>query len=174
MKFAYQAFDRGGKAVADSVEATDAVAASEDLRRRGYFVTKIRPDDGSVSAVAAPAGKRGRGGKGRRLKNLAVFTKQLHVLVSTGTPIANALAALERQQTDETWRAMVADLREHVEQGEPLSQAMAKYPLHFDGVYRSLVAAGEAAGNFNVMMQRLAELVQKQVRERQTIVGAMV
>lgn len=174
MKLAYQAFDRSGAAVADVIEAADVAAASEDLRKRGFFVTSIGPD---VAAAAAPAtaAAKGRGdGRGRRLKNLAVFTKQLHVLVSTGTPIANALAALQRQQHDENWKRMVAELREQVEQGEPLSRAMERYPRHFDGVYRSLVAAGEAAGNFNVMMQRLAELVQKQAHVRQSIIGSLV
>lgn len=185
MRLAYQAFDRAGAAVADVIEAADVAVASEDLRKRGLFVTSIKPDDGTPGTPGAPGiagtpahgrtGAGGRaGGRGRRLKNLAVFTKQLHVLVATGTPIANALAALERQQRDENWRQMVGELRQQVEQGEPLSRAMERYPQYFDGVYRSLVAAAEAAGNFNVMMQRLAELVQKQVHVRQSVIGAMV
>jgi type II secretory pathway component PulF len=113
-------------------------------------------------------------GKGRKLKNLAVFTRQLAVLVASGVALADALGALERQSKDAAWRQLVATLRLRVEEGVPLSEAMAAHPDVFDAVARSLIAAGEAGGIFDVMLDRLATLTKKSLHVRQAVVGAMV
>jgi len=96
------------------------------------------------------------------------------VLVSTGTALASALEALERQTTDASWKHVISDVRSRVESGAQLSAAMAEHPQHFDAVARSLVAAGESAGNLPAMLDRLATLTRKQAHVRSAIIGAMV
>jgi len=113
-------------------------------------------------------------GKGRRLRNLVTFTRQLHVLVSSGTPLVQALGALERQAKDEHWRAVVADVRKQVEEGVPLSDAMEMHPKYFDNVCRSLMKAGEAGGHLDAMLERLGKLVRGQLHVRSSVTGAMV
>src|SRR4051812_19243937 len=107
MKFNYEAFDPAGKPVAGIVEAADANEAQESLRRQGLYVTGVSAGGDSRGAAAGgvPAGRR-RLGKGRRMKNLAMFTRQLAVLVSSGTPLVDALGSLERQAKEPTWRGI--------------------------------------------------------------------
>jgi type II secretory pathway component PulF len=172
MKLAYQAYDKNGKAVSATIEAPGQSEAREALRREGLFVTEIGELSGSPTATAKRSWGRMR--RGLRLKNLAMFSRQLHILVSSGTPLVQALGAMERQAHDEKWRSVIASLREEVEEGIPLSQAMEKQSQYFDIVCRTLIAAGEASGNMGVMLERLCSLVQKQLHLRRTIVGAMI
>ncbi|MCC6682986.1 MAG: type II secretion system F family protein [Phycisphaeraceae bacterium] len=171
MKLAYQAYDRGGKTVRDTIEAGSRSEASELLRRQGLFVTDMHE---AGTRVAPGKGKRKLGLKGGRMKNLAMFTRQLYVLSSTGTPITESLAALERQTRDARWKGVIADLRRGVEQGEPISQAMAHHNECFDEVYRSLIAAGETGGKLSPMLDRLSQLVSKQLKTRSSLIGALV
>ena len=169
MKFNYQAIDAKGQTINDNLEAPTLSEAQETLRKRGIFVVEIK----EASKLHMP--RRGRaGGRSKRLKNFAMFCRQLFVLVSTGTPLVQSLQALERQMQDGAWRDVIGKLREEVEEGSSLSQAMADYPDYFDQVSRSLLAAGESGGNFDVMLDRLASLLKKQVSVRSNIIGAMV
>ncbi len=113
-------------------------------------------------------------GKGRRLKNLSMFTRQLSVLVSSGTPLVEALGALERQAKDPGWHDVVCALRARVEEGATLSDAMERRPDIFDAVCRSLIAAGEGGGSFDEMLDRLATLTRKQVQVRSAVIGALI
>jgi type II secretory pathway component PulF len=171
MKFSYQALNAAGKVVGDVIETKDAAEAIELLRRRGMFVTEIA-EAGAGGAGATKV--RGRIGRGKRLKCLAMFARQLHVLVSTGIPLTQSLEALERQVPPGPWHDVLADVRSRVEQGTPLSEAMAYHRGYFDTIVRSMVEAGETGGNFAAMLDRMAQLTKKQLHVRSSIVGAMV
>lgn len=174
MKLTYQAMDAAGKAVKGTIEADDVLAGIESVRRQGLFVTRIIPaEQQEVSSQQGPGAPR-RFGRMGRLKHLAMFTRQLHVLVATGTPLVDALSALQRQAKEPKWRAVVSDLRLRVEQGDQLSRAMEFHPDYFDAVCRSLLAAGESGGSFDAMLDRVATLTRKQVQLRNTVRGAMI
>jgi type II secretory pathway component PulF len=68
---------------------------------------------------------------------------------------------------------VIGGVRQKIEDGSPLGEAMAEYGDYFDAVYRSLISAGEAGGNLDVMLQRLAELTERQARTRSTVIGAL-
>src|SRR3954469_12172780 len=104
MKFDYQAFDTAGKSVSGQVDAVDAAEANETLRRQGLYVTKIEPARLDYAGTGGGARRSRRIGRGRLLKNLAMFTRQLSVLMTSGTPLVQALGALERQSADKAWR----------------------------------------------------------------------
>jgi type IV pilus assembly protein PilC len=188
MKLAYKAFDKTGQKVHDVIEATDVAQATEDLRKRDLFVADISPVKGSsaphrkrgtsniavVSQVERPKKLRVTGSKTRRLKTLAMFTRQLYVLVSSGTPLAQTLSALERQINDDRWRGAIGDVRSALEEGSALSEAMATHPECFDSVYRHMIAAGESSGELPGMLERLAELTHKRLHIRSSIMGAMI
>ncbi len=165
MKLAYQAYDRAGRAINDVIDAASIAEATESLRREGLFVAQIK---GAVQDAVRVTASRAKS------RDLAVFTKQFYVLASTGSPVTEALAALQRQMRNESWKAVLADIGERVEEGEPLSDAMAEHPGFFDEVYRSLIAAGEASGQLVPMLERLAALVNKRWRTQSTLRGAMV
>ena len=104
MKYAYQAVDGTGKVVGGVIDTADENEAMDALRHKGLFVGELRPATGDALAGASAGGKKGkRLGTGRRLKNMAMFTRQLSVLVSSGTPLVQALAALHR--SDEARKA---------------------------------------------------------------------
>ncbi len=188
MKLAYLAYDKSGKKVRDSIEASNPTEASDQLRRRGLFVTEIgapgsaakgggRENTATPTSAASRNETRAAGkkmGSGKRAKCLMMFSRQLYVLVSTGTPLVDSLHAIERQAKDPAWRAVVARVKQQLEQGASLSEAMAEQPDFFDAVTRSLVAAGEQAGKLPAMLERVAQITRKQVHIRSSIIGAMV
>src|SRR4051812_42997496 len=120
MRYAYDAFDPAGKQVAGTVDADDAAGAIEAVRRQGLFPAQVRPEasKGAKRRAAGFAalkkrltfGKK-RLGKGKRMKNLAMFMRQLSVLVGSGTTLVDALSSLERQAGHEAWRDIVATVR---------------------------------------------------------------
>ncbi len=174
MKLAYQACDRSGKTVANTIEADSSVDAVERLRHEGLFVTSINeaPAEQDKPSAAKPTAQRG-GGRGNK-KNVMAFTRHLQLLLSTGTPIVDALESVEGQAGDARWRGVIADVRKQVEEGQPLSEALRLYPKQFDPVYCSLIGAGEMSGKMTPMLERLAVLTRKQVQIRNAIVGALV
>lgn len=172
MKLAYRAYDRSGRQVAETIEAADTASATEVLRRRGFYVTEIAESGGSAPSLRGKAP--GRLGRTRRLKELVVFTRQIYVLISSGTAQVDGLAALGRQAKNAHWREVIADIRSRIEEGASLSEAMATHPEYFDPVYRNLVAAGESSGNLLAILDRLSVLTRKQLHVRNSIVGAMI
>lgn len=192
MKFSYRGFDGAGKPSDGQVEAADAREAGDLLRKRGVFSTDITPVGGgeeaelratdlrpgrSVSRGTDPAesGSVARAGGGRvSRKDVAGFARELSVLFSTGTPLVDALASLEMQSRPGAWRVVLADLRKRVEEGQQLSDAMARHPAVFNGVFRSLIAAGESGGMLDAMLDRLSKLTRQEMKIRGTLTGALV
>jgi type II secretory pathway component PulF len=172
MKLAYKAYDGLGKAVAGIVDAGDAAGAAEMLRRKGLFVAEVKasiPTDGKKARVG-----RRRSSGGQRMKDVAWFSRQLYVLIASGTRLADALHALERQARPGPWRQVMTNLRTRVEEGASLSAAMEPHGTYFDPIYRNLITAGESSGHLVEMFDRLAGLKQKQLKVRNSVVGALV
>ena len=176
MKLDYVAYDRNGREMTATIDAANVAEATAALRRKGLYVSKITGGDSSPNAPApAPADRpvKIKGGA-KRMRLLASFMRQLHVLVSCDTPIVEGLGALERQAKDDGWKHMLGDVRRRVEEGASLSQAMEAYPVVFDAVTRSLIAAGESSGDMATMLNWLAETTRKLLRVRNTIRGSLL
>jgi type II secretory pathway component PulF len=185
VNFFYKGFDKSGLEVQDTIEAADKNEAIETLRRRGVFASELseakgaakRPHAAPSSAPTRPTGLAGLISglrQGQRLENVAAFTRQLSLLVSTGTPLVEAMMSLEAQAPQGEFRQALTNMRSRVEEGAQLSDAMAQHPDYFDPVCRSLICAGEQGGKLEVMLQRLAQMVRQQVKIRKTVKGAMV
>jgi type II secretory pathway component PulF len=172
MKLAYTAYDHRGEAVAGTIDSADIVAATETLRGKGLYVAQITE---SVAPPEKVRTKRRRNFKrGNKTKNLTMFTRQLSVLVRSGSQLTEALGALEQQAKQGPWRSVIADLNDRVEEGAALSEAMEANTEYFDPVYCSLIATGESSGHLVEMLERLAALKQKQLRIRNSIIGALI
>ncbi|HEV7298851.1 MAG TPA: type II secretion system F family protein [Tepidisphaeraceae bacterium] len=174
MAFQYKAIDMNGRQVSDVLRnAASAADATEELRRRGLFVVEI-----SEASDAPPEAGTGRWTDrftaGRRLTRVAAFLRQMSVLLASGTPLVQTLGALERQAPDATFQEVIRQLRESVEEGEPLAMAMQSHPNYFDPVCRGLIAAGESGGNFHLILDRLANMVRQQCQTRAAVRSAMV
>jgi type II secretory pathway component PulF len=173
MKLAYKAYDAAGKTATGVIDADDTMTATEALRHRGLYVAEV-VEQKAATAKRRTGRRQRRVSRGQKIKNIAMFSRQLHVLTSSGTQIVDGLHAVERQARPGPWRDVISDLRTRVEEGASLSEAMQNHQDYFDPVYRSLVAAGESSGHLVEMFDRLAVLKQKQLRIRNSVVGAMI
>ncbi|MBX3385777.1 MAG: type II secretion system F family protein [Phycisphaeraceae bacterium] len=175
MKFAYRAFDLKGRQIDDVFDAATLQEAEEQLRKKGLFVVEIAARSVAGQGTSEGGGFRLRGGgRTSRLREVSGFMRQLSVLVATGTPMVESIAALERQVPEGPWRSTVENLRQRLEEGQQLSEAMASHPQYFDSVCQSLIAAGESGGQMDEMLKRLSQLVRQQLKVRSSIKGAMV
>ena len=177
MKFRYSGYGKTGHRTDGVTEAADKNAARDALRRDGIIVTEIR-EDGTGGKSASSGTSRGlhkgkRIGAGLRLRRVCMVTRQLQVLLGSGTPILQSLSALQRQGDQEDWRNVLSDVYKKLEEGSSLSDSMRTHPEYFDAVTLSLVSAGEASGNMPMMFERLSVLTRKQLQLRGAITGAL-
>ena len=107
-------------------------------------------------------------------KNLAVFTRQLSVMIDAGLPLVQCLEILGRQETHAGFAATIRTVRRDVEAGAALATAMKKHPGVFDALYSSLIAAGEAGGILDTILKRLAVYIEQNVKLRRDVRSALV
>ncbi len=162
----YEALDIAGQPRAGSLSAASRDAARAELLRKQLFATRLEPG----TATAAPSG--------RRLKPaaLALFTRQLATLAAV-TPLEEALRTIRAQAASEGRDAASAAIIEHVHsavvEGRRLSDAMALEPASFPPLYCAMVAAGEGAGTLPQLLDRLADLLDRQADLRGKLQAAL-
>ncbi len=179
MKLVYRAFEKSGREVTDVIDAPSVTEATDRLRRRELFVADIGPASSAGAGADKPAPAHPSGlhlprSKGAKLKDVAMFTRQLYMLIKSGTPLADGLRSLEHQTRAPAWRKVIADILARIEEGLPLSAAMASRPDCFDEVYRNMISAGETSGKLTIVLERLAQLIRKRIHVRRTVQGAMI
>ena len=109
-----------------------------------------------------------------RLKDLAVYSRQLSVLIDAELPLIQSLGILEEQQKNTYFRNVIKTVKEDVEAGSTLNQAKRKHPKAFDDLYCNLIASGEQSGSLDIMLRRLSEFIEKDVRLRAKVKQAMI
>jgi type IV pilus assembly protein PilC len=168
--FAFAGRTRSGQSVTGERMADTVGAAVALLRREQILVTRITP----VKARAARA--EGKGFAGRRVpsKNLAVFTRQFSVMIDAGLPLVQCLDILGRQEPHKGFASVILKVREEVEGGASLADAMRHYPRTFDALFTNMVAAGEAGGILDTILKRLATYIEKAVRLKGQVKSAMI
>ncbi|MHC4446296.1 MAG: type II secretion system F family protein, partial [Planctomycetota bacterium] len=182
--YAYEALNSAGKQQKGTVEAVSNEEAIQRIKGQGYFPTsvreqKVKGDAGGRGGRQARAKKKkgmefnlAIGGVGR--KKLTLFTRQLSTLQDAGLPLLRSLQILEGQQRPGLLKSIIGGVSEDVEAGTTLSDAMAKQPKAFSRLYCKMVNAGEIGGVLDVILQRLADFLEKAQRLRRRIVGAMI
>lgn len=164
--FEWKGRDRAGRAqggvlVADSKEAVLAV-----LRRQQMVPITVKEKG---KEIALP-----RFRKGIDDKTLAVFTRQFSVMIDAGLPLVQCLQILGEQQEHKAFQRMIMQVREDVESGSSLASALAKHPSGFNDLYVNMVAAGEAGGILDTILQRLAVYIEKAARLKAQVKSAMI
>jgi len=109
-----------------------------------------------------------------RLKELAVYSRQLSVLIDAELPLIQSLGILEEQQKNQYFKNVIKTVKEDVEAGSTLNQAKRKHPKAFDNLYCNLIASGEQSGSLDIMLRRLAEFIEKNVAIRAKVKQAMI
>lgn len=109
-----------------------------------------------------------------KLKDLAIYSRQLSVLIDAELPLIQSLGILEEQQKNAYFKNVIKTVKEDVEAGSTLNQAKRKHPKAFDDLYCNLIASGEQSGSLDVMLRRLSEFIEKNVRLRAKVKQAMI
>ncbi len=173
--FAYEAMNQAGQEVKDEIEALTNEDALAKIRNLGYFPTRIREKGGAKAKAAPTAKKKSSFSFGRvKVKQLTQFTRQLSTLQDAGLPILRSLRILEEQQRPGAMKTILKHVGEDIEGGATLSEAFSRQPKAFNRLYVNMVAAGEAGGVLDVILQRLAEFMEKAQKLKRRIVGAMI
>jgi type IV pilus assembly protein PilC len=180
--FAYEALSTSGKPQKGTVEATSTEEAIAKIKSQGLYPSSIKEQAAAKKDGGAPAGgeaaKKKKPGTRRGgsvgPKQLTTFTRQLSTLQDAGLPLLRSLQILESQQKPGKLKNTLIGISEEVEGGTALSEAMSKYPKAFNHLYVKMVAAGEVGGVLDIILQRLAEFMEKSERLKRKIKGAMV
>lgn len=107
-------------------------------------------------------------------KDIMVFARQFSTMIDAGLPIIQCMDILQSQQENATFKKMLKSIKDQVESGSTLADALKKYPKHFDNLFINMVAAGEAGGILDVILKRLAGYMEKAARLKRKVKGAMV
>ena len=172
MQFVYEAMTGDGRTVHEDLEAASHREAAESLRSKGLYLMRLEERQAAPRRAGADRFK--LGGRAAKTSDLVIFTRQMKMLLESGSAVVPALAAIEQQSAKAAFRAIVRQIREHVEQGGSLSEAFGDRPDIFKPVFCSMVAAGEATGTQPAAFARLAQLAQQQQQVRRQLVGAMI
>src|SRR5947208_9092687 len=181
--FAYEAMNSSGQEVKDEIEATSSEEAIAKIRGKGFFPTKVREKAGKKKINKKKEEETTQLTKKRKMpisiggvprKQLVAFTRQLSTLQDAGLPILRSLQILEQQQKPGLLKAIVGGVADEVEGGGTLSDAMSNYPKAFDKLYVNMINAGEAGGVLDIILNRLADFMEKAAKLKKKVIGAMI
>lgn len=176
-KFSYSAYDANGKLRKGIIEADDEQAATIQLKAQALSLTSLTTIGGAQKSKAAGAGAGSLFGMPKLpKKQLCTATRQLATLLEAGLPLVRALRTLQRQAkgVQPAMYKVMCSLADSVEGGSTFSEALAIHPKSFDKLYVSMVRAGEASGAMEVVLNRLAEFMEKAQRIAGKVKSAMV
>jgi type IV pilus assembly protein PilC len=183
--FAFEAMNSSGQEVKDEIEAESSTEALAKIRQKGFFPTKVKEKAVKAKKKAgkkaeaeggsfAPKRKMPLSIGGVPRKQLVNFTRQLSTLQDAGLPILRSLQILEQQQKPGLLKSIIGGVADEVESGGTLSDAMSKYPKAFDKLYVNMIAAGELGGVLDIILQRLADFMEKAAKLKKKVIGAMI
>lgn len=168
--FDYHAIDLAGRERRGRLDAADEQGARAQLDARRFYVVRVEPG----ADAPPPALLSMRIGLRQRLtaKQLTLFTRQLATLVQV-SPLEEALRTILRQAEQEPVRRVLERVHGGVVEGRRLSEAMAREPASFPALYRAMVAAGEGSGTLGAILERLADLLERQAKVRGRVITAL-
>ena len=161
--FAWVGRTRNGQIVKGERAAESPELLSEALRREQIMVTKVAP-------MAAKEERYKR----VSARSLAIFTRQFSVMIDAGLPLVQCLELLAKEEPDKRLAAAIDQVRVDVEGGSTLADAMQKRPYAFDTLFTNMIAAGEAGGILDVILQRLSTFIEKQAKLVSQVRSAMI
>jgi len=159
--YEYRALDKKGKNLKGIIDAESESQAKSKLRSSGKYPVSIKV---SRSRSGLPGKKSGAIGlfEHVRSEEINVMTRQLATLLGAGIPLIPALTSLVDQTGNSTLKKVIAQIRESVNEGNTLTQALGEHPKLFPSVYVNMVRAGEASGSLDVVLEKLADFGEKQ------------
>ncbi|MCS4502979.1 type II secretion system inner membrane protein GspF [Arhodomonas aquaeolei] len=168
--YEYTALDTAGREHGGVLEGDSPRQVRQQLRERGWLPVAVEEVRERRERGAGLAGGRAR----IRTAELVLFTRQLATLVGSGTPLEEALRTVARQSERPAVRRVVTGIRARVVEGHPLAAGIAAFPRVFSELYRATVAAGEQTGHLDIVLERLADYVEKRQQMRQRVQQALI
>src|SRR3954453_14859167 len=165
--YVFKAIDLTGGKARGEVEAESKQAVSDQLKQRGLIVLDIA-DKHSSREIELAFTKR------VKANELAVFSRQLSTMISSGMSILRALYVLEEQTESKFLKETIIAVRKDVEAGLSLSDAMARHPKGFNQLFIAMTQAGETGGVLEDALMRVADQLQKDAALRRQIKAAMI
>jgi len=172
--YSFEAIDAQGLARKGVLEADTARSARGLLRAQALIPLSVTAVGSVESGVPETPNWRRLFGGGRTFNatTLAVWTRQIAGLVSSGLSLERALTALTDEAETVAQRNLVAALRAEVNAGAPFGRALSQHPREFSPIYVAVIGAGEQSGNLGLVLERLADDLEQRQALQQKLVGA--
>lgn len=169
-KFNWEARTRTGGTQKGVIEAATVDVVEAQLKKYGFTNISIKAE---AKGMSFKLPKFGGGGKINE-KDLVIFTRQFSTMIDSGLPLVQCLEILASQQENKAFKEILYKVKESVESGSTFADALGKHPKAFDQLFVNLVAAGEVGGILDTILTRLAAYIEKSMKLKKQIKGAMV
>jgi type IV pilus assembly protein PilC len=164
--FEWKGTARNGQTQTGVLVADSKDAVINMMRRQQIVVTAVKEKG---KEIALP-----KFGGGVPAQSIAIFTRQFSVMIDAGLPLVQCLEILGSQQEHKVFKRTIIQLRQDVESGSSLADAMRRHPKVFNDLFTNMIAAGEAGGILDTILQRLATYIEKSVKLNAQVKSAMI
>jgi type IV pilus assembly protein PilC len=165
--FVWKGKNRTGQNQSGILLADSQEAAAATLKRQQIEVRTIREKGKEIAFLP-------KFSMGVNSKRIAIFTRQFSVMLDAGLPLVQCLEILGEQEENKRFQEIIQKVRADVESGAALADAMRKHPAAFDNLFVNMVAAGEAGGILDVILQRLSTYLEKSVKLKSQVKSALI
>ena len=168
--FSYKAIDHKGKNVKGVIDAESIRDARTKLKSKKIFPTELNEADNSSNKLSFSFGQ-----KATKISTtqLSIITRQFATLVAAGMPLVESLKALSEQIDNAAIKKIIVEIRDNVNEGANLADSLKKYPTAFPKLYVNMVASGEASGSLDLVLERLADLLESQAELQKKVISAL-
>jgi general secretion pathway protein F len=160
--YEYTALDAKGKSKSGIIDADGTSAARQKLRSTGIFPVSIKETQELLEKKAPRTLELSRYFSRVKPAEIAMMTRQLATLISAGFPLVSALDALLPQTKSHGFKRTLAQIKDAIVEGQSFAQALSQYPGVFTPLYINMVRAGETSGTLEIVLDRLADITEKQ------------
>jgi len=170
-QFAYVVKDKAGKSLKGTVQAASNEAAVDSLRSKGFIIISLGEEKkGMFSSITLLPTRK----KKIKIDDIVIFSRQLSTMVDAGIPLVNALDILAEQMENPTFKEIAMKVRDDVETGSSLSEALAKHKTTFSNLFVNMVRAGESSGMLDEILDRLAGYLEKTSTLQKKVKSALI
>ena len=166
--FRYKAYNASGSAVSGTLEADSERQALAQLKEKGLLPREVTAEGATDLPTSVFSFKRGIS-----TADLSLFTRRLATLIASSVPLFEAMGSLCEQEENGPLRQVILRVKDRIAEGASLSRAFAAEPRVFNESFVSMVAAGEASGALDVVLERLADFLEEQEQVRGRVVSAL-
>ena len=182
--FEYKGLNAKGKPVTGVLDADNPRVLKMNLRKEGIFLTEYAETDraggkkavvkGTQKAAGSKDVELGKMFQRVKLIDVSIVTRQLATLIRAGIPVVDSLSATIDQTESPKLKSVLTDIRQQVNEGSSLANAMGRHPKVFGDMFVNMVRAGESSGTLDIVFLRLADFIEGQVKLRSKLVGTMM